>query len=360
MSPHRDFAELFSVGSVRTSVNSASRIAPQGKRQAAWFVPEVDSLARGGIQTALRVAEHLSISEEVNNLIVICPLGHTPKAALSDWRNELAKNYPEMSFTVIFHKDFEERDDFGTIERGFATLWTTAYLLHNTHKCRRKIYFVQDYEPQFYAAGGTFGLIQDTYRLGLEMVCNTPPVEKAVASHASTLGHFLPGISDVYYPINDWVPRHMGQSNSFRLFLFMRPANERNGFTLLAKLASSLKSTYGSNIEIVAAGADFEESAFGLEGVLLNLGRLPSQQHVADFYRSCDMGVALSFSAHLSYQPLELLKTGVPLVTNASEASDWILSHEKNCLKARPNLHSLTASVVRMIEDENLRRTLRA
>lgn len=327
---------------------------------AVWFVPEVDSISRGGIHTALRVAEFLSANRAMPQIIVVCPLGASMKKGIGEWETEIATEFPGMSFSVITRKDFEKRSPDRRFRFGFATLWTTAYhLVEYSRHFERCLYLVQDYEPGFFPSGAEAELVKDTYRLGLEMICNTPSVEEAVAVHGNSNGNFLPGISDRYYPVREWNPRMPRTDEPFRLVLFSRPNNARNGFELIAGLAYELKTHFDSAVQLLLVGADFDETKFGLGGLVVNLGSLPSQRHVADLYRSSDMGVALSFSAHISYQPLEMMKCGLPLVSNRSRASEWLLNHGTNSLLSGPSVGSLFDTVRLGIDNPELRHRLR-
>ena len=48
-----------------------------------------------------------------------------------------------------------------------ATSWPTAYVVRNFTGTLAKVYFVQDYEPFFYAHGSEFFFAEATYQMGL-------------------------------------------------------------------------------------------------------------------------------------------------------------------------------------------------
>src|SRR5690606_31240584 len=47
-----------------------------------------------------------------------------------------------------------------------ATHWSTAWSVRALGNARKLVYFVQDYEPAFYAAGAHAAFAEATYRLG--------------------------------------------------------------------------------------------------------------------------------------------------------------------------------------------------
>src|SRR5690606_37442928 len=48
----------------------------------------------------------------------------------------------------------------------FATAWETAYPVFVDPSTARRLYFVQDFEPTFYATGSNSVLAENTYRFG--------------------------------------------------------------------------------------------------------------------------------------------------------------------------------------------------
>lgn len=47
-----------------------------------------------------------------------------------------------------------------------ATAWTTAYYVRRFNNTISKFYFVQDFEPYFYAHGSEYEFAENTYKMG--------------------------------------------------------------------------------------------------------------------------------------------------------------------------------------------------
>ena len=77
----------------------------------------------------------------------------------------------------------------------------------------------------------------------------------------------------------------------------------------------TLKHRYGSRIEILSAGANWDPAECGLDGVVSNLGLLPYDETAA-LYRAADAGLIAMATRHPSYLPLEWMACGAAVVAN--------------------------------------------
>ena len=95
--------------------------------------------------------------------------------------------------TVVGGEKGEMRFDVETLPSAyysFATGWTTAYFLNGFGKTAIKLYFIQDFEPYFFAKGSEYEFAEKTYTLGFVAVCagqwlaSTMTKNYAAKSHA--------------------------------------------------------------------------------------------------------------------------------------------------------------------------------
>src|SRR5262249_16046670 len=98
---------------------------------------------------------------------------------------------------------------------------------------------------------------------------------------------------------------------------------------------------------------------YGLVGTVRNLGVLPYEQ-TADLYRTCDIGLSFMFTKHPSYLPLELMASGVTVVTNHNPANKWLFEHDRNCLLAVPTSSCVLEQPRRAALDASLRKRISA
>ena len=324
-------------------------------RRAAYFVPPLSHIYRGGLFTCFRFAAALYRNEGVLPLVVICS---EKPADLELLQKQFSEAFPNVPFEFFHFNPVRQSPlNIPLADVAVATLWTTAYIAAR-YPAKGKFYLIQDYEPLFESAGAGYGLIEASYRFRFFPICNSPGVAAAIAPYGDvpTLS-FKPAVDrHVFYP--RLVDKPKGVPT--RIVFYGRPNNPRNLFGLGIHALLELKSILRDSVEIVSAGATFSPSDYGAEGKIHNLGLLPSIESVAELYRSCDIGLVFMQSKHPSYQPLEYMASGCATVTNLNEANSWLLKHRKNCLLSQVTLTSVVNSLLELAYDTDLRRSIQA
>ncbi len=315
-----------------------------------WFIPEFDSPFYGGINTALRIADHLSRHHGVSNRFVVW--GHPPDDFI---RSGIAAAFPSLARGEICFTDVSER----SLERvpeadvSIATLWVTAYSVAKFPHTRRKFYLIQDFEPMFYPASTLYALAEETYRLGLYGLCNTETLRTIYERDYGGKGHaFVPAVdTDIFHAEGRDQSR---PGDPVTVFVYARPGHWRNCWELASLALRELKARLGDRVRIVTAGSwALSEDDAGRAGIR-HLG-LVHYRATGPLYRTCDVGLVLTVSKHPSYLPLELMACGVPVVAFDNPAGGWILRHERNCLLAERTVDGLAAALERLCRDHELR-----
>lgn len=348
--------DLFQITSadIALSQKTTSGPAPKRIKTAVWFVPYFNHIAFGGIQTIFRFIEKLS-REGVKNTIVIYD---RPSLDVAQTRAEIAKFFPNLNNydLVVFGEDkAKSLAALPASDIAFCTMWVSAYVLLRYNKTKRKYYFIQDYEPLFYVAGSTYALAESTYRFGFRGVVNTPGLLAAINQRHGLEGiSFIPAVNrDLYYPDPH---RH---NQKVRIFFYARPSNPRNAFNLgILTIKHLLQKYNGDQIEIIAAGAEWDERDYNLHGQIVNKGLIKSLEEVAALYRSCDIGFSFMLNKHPSYQMLEYAASGVATVINYNEDHGWIYKDQQNCLLSEPSPAAMAEKISRLIDDPKLRQRL--
>ena len=147
-------------------------------RSVTWFLPDVDSPFYGGLNTALRIADYLARTHDVENRFAIW-------AEVNDafFRSALAAAFPSLADCQISfcgNTGSEELARLPESDVAVATLWATAFTVAKLPWSGRRFYLIQDFEPAFYPAGTLYALAEETYRLGLYGLCNTEHMLDAV------------------------------------------------------------------------------------------------------------------------------------------------------------------------------------
>jgi glycosyltransferase involved in cell wall biosynthesis len=314
-----------------------------------WILPSFDHIYRGGIYTIFRVADRFSRQFGTANTIVL----HGGKTIpLPEVETMIRKAFPSLKFQLTALSSPEEADGLPPSDAAFCTFWTTAYVLVRYNKCRGKFYFVQDFEPAFYTAGSTYGLIEQTYRFGFNGVANTPGVGELYRQYNPWVQYFVPGIDkSIFHPD----PERSTHKGTWRIVFYGRPHNVRNAFELGVTALSLVKNELGDAVEILSAGSDFSESAYGIKGILTNLGVLQSLEELAALYRSCDAGLVFMYTAHPSYQPFEFMASGCATISNFNRYTQWFLRDGENAALSHSTPTCIAERILEVLRDEELR-----
>lgn len=310
-----------------------------------WYFPDIDSPFYGGINTALRIADHLLATRGVRSSFVI---QGNPNPEF--FRSALAAAFPSLIDSEIHFlrgPDDPDLDRIPYADVSIATLWVTAYSVARATNTARKFYLIQDFEPSFYPAGTNYALCEESYLLGLYGLCNTQRLLDIVErDYRTTGGAFMPAVDRSVF--HDRGRRPLDHDGPTTVFMYARPGHWRNCWEIAEPALVEVKRRFGSDVRIITAGswATTDELGMGIE----HLGMLDYRDTGA-LYRHCDVGIALTLSAHPSYLPLELMACGTPVVAFDNPAGDWILRDGINSVRCRRTVDSLADAVAGLVAD---------
>jgi O-antigen biosynthesis protein len=340
-----DPADLLAVEESHRSVSGRREVGSIN-----WFVPDFDNPFYGGIHTIFRFADDLRRRHGVQSRFVV--IGTGPEEY---FRSGLRVSFPDLVDSDIFVVPEESEARLASVpaaEVSIASLWATVYPMVRWRSADRLFYFVQDFEPMFYPAGALSALAEETYRMGLYGIANTPPLKETYESFGGTAVSFLPCVdTDVFH---DRRP-HRRPDDPFTVFMYGRPGHPRNCYELAVAALRRLKESMGDRVRIVTAGSWSGDK--DSEPWLDRLGLLDYRQ-TGDLYRRCDAGLVLSVSKHPTYIPLQLMASGALVVANDNPANGWLLRDGENSLLADPMADALAAALERGLDDQDLRAKL--
>jgi glycosyltransferase involved in cell wall biosynthesis len=315
-----------------------------------WLVPQVKHPLFAGIHTVLRFADYFSREKEIQNKIIFYG---SQNATLAPLKKKIRAAFPSLSDS-IYGLAGADPQKLPPCDIGIATFWTSAYLLLRAKNTAGKFYFVQDFEPLFYPAGATYGLVEATYRLGYWGIANTYALGTLLRnSYGMTVRSFQPAVDPrVFYPAPD------RPSEPIKIFFYGRPGNPRNGFVLGIEALKRVKKQFKQHVQIVSAGGWWNPSDFGAKDVIENLGLLSTIEDVAGLYRSCHIGLVFMFTKHPSYQPIEMMACGMAVVANDNSALRSLLRNKENSLVAEPTATSVAEAISLLVRDADYRNAL--
>jgi glycosyltransferase involved in cell wall biosynthesis/GT2 family glycosyltransferase len=330
----------------------AANREPRAPKVVDWFLPDIDSPFYGGVNTVLRLADHLRRTQGVDNRFVFWSAPNEPF-----FRSAIAAAFPDLASSEIEFHDASRASlqRLAPADVAVATLWATAYSVAQFPGAPRRFYMIQDFEPMFYPAGTLYALAEESYRLGLYGICNTEHMRRLYESRYDGRGmSFEPAVDPtVFHAEGRRFERTL--SDPATVFVYARPGHWRNCWELASIALEELKARVGDRVRIVTAGswARPEDVGSGIE----HLGLLDYRE-TGELYRTCDVGVALTVSEHPSYLPLELMACGVPVVAFDNPAGYWALRNGENALLARRTVDALRGAIERIVLDPELGRHL--
>jgi len=259
-----------------------------------WVIPNFYG-SSGGHRTIFRLTRSL---EEAGYEVRFHLFGETHYVSASEATEALRTHFFPLKATV--HLGVEE---MLPSEVCIASSWETAYPVRDFEACERKLYFVQDYEPSFFAASSEKVLAEATYRFGFDCICAGRWLAEEMNNFGSRAASFdLAYDPAVYSPGND-----ARQKN--RVVFYARHQTRRRGTELGLLALTRLKATRPET-EVVLFGS--EDLPYNLPFDYTRAGIL-SEHALAGLYRGAAVGLSISLTNY-SLVPQEMLACGLPVV----------------------------------------------
>lgn len=203
-----------------------------------------------------------------------------------------------------------------------ATSWQTAYFVKNFDNTLAKFYFVQDFEPFFYAMGSEYVFAENTYKFGFYGITAgdwlKDKLRNEYGMETASVGFSYD--RNIYMPVKK-------RDETKRIFFYARPVTARRGFELGLLALIELYHRV-PEIEVIFAGWDI--SNYEIPFIHLNGGMLKVSE-LSDLYGQCDMCLVLS-STNLSLLPLEVMASNSVVVSNRGANNEWLLNDANSIL----------------------------
>lgn len=208
-------------------------------------------------------------------------------------------------------------DGIAGVDASVASSWDSAHILavKGTAPMRR-LYFIQDYEPFFYAHGSMYALAEDSYRFGFRSIALGEMVARLLRQEVG----IEPDVTEFGCDTN--VYRLIDDRPRAGVVLYARPEIPRRGYWL-ARLALRRFHQLHPDVEIHTYG----EKVSGLPFPATQHGRLTPTQ-LNELYNSTIAGLALSFT-NISLVAEEMLAAGTIPIVNDSEHSRADLANDQ-------------------------------
>ena len=296
------------------------KAAPQ-PRTINWIVPDLGAPGAGGHLDIFRCVKFLEDRGYHNRIYFFNVMGGDTRGPV---KNIYERHYKNVAGdkAEIFSAHF---DDIQPAEAVFATSWQTAYFVRSLDNCKRKFYFVQDFEPMFFASSSEYYFAEETYRWGFIGITASSwlkqKLEKDYGMKCYAFGFSFN--RDVCYP------REV-EKKGRQVFLYARPNTPRRMFEV-AVLALTMVSERMPDVRFVLAGGSIK-GTYKLPFEFEDLG-IVAYEDLPALYSATDICVVLS-GTNVSLLPLEVMACKGVVLTNDNEHVRWLLNDE-NAILAR-------------------------
>ena len=311
-----------------------------------WLVTE-PTPGSGGHTDIIRMINLLtSFGHQINTYIL-------PRQQLSHKSDLEIRDYVRRYFADLNGSLFKwAGDSIVESDAVILTHWTTAYLIDEIRNTSKVFYFVQDWEPFFSPMGADYLRAEQTYKMGFSCITLGRWLTECLRSRYNADADYFDLAVDhsIYYP------RSVTKSDQPQICFYARPRTPRRIFPIGVE-ALGLVHQRRPDVKIVLYGAS--ESAlhsYTIPFPYTNAGIL-NEQKLAELFSASDVGVVFS-STNCSLVPPEMMACKCPVVDLNRDTVRGVLEHEVNALLVEPTPEAIAGGVVRLLEDEPLRRRL--
>ena len=297
---------------------NASSIGNYSSLKIHFVIPDF-SKGGGGHMTIFRMIRHL---EEKGHSITVWVVNPNRGHHAADMRDDVIKYFQPIKAKIL---PFDTSFYFASGDCLIATGWQTVEYVKSSISFREKYYFIQDYEPFFYARGTQAVLAEQTYKEDLACICASPWLDQLVKTRFGRWSRYLWLAYDhtIYGTTKENILNKYNQPDNLQTTLhiavYARSHTERRCVELALNALDKLSEINNNFI------AHF----FGDEGLQvnpsyqsINYGILNHEQ-LNVLYKKCTIG--LTFSAtNYSLLPQEMMASGLPVFDLKVESTEAI------------------------------------
>ncbi len=314
-------------------------IDPKSKLQIAWLIPDFEK-GSGGHSNIFQFIRGL---EELGHSITIyiMPLGSPINCA--ERKKYLNEHFTELNGEVrVLPKDLNIVDS----DISIATSWQTAYPLYQISNTKKKIYFVQDFEPWFYPKSSEYIFAQNTYKMGFKSITGGKWLSFVLSrDYMMKSDFFYYTYNSEIYKLNPGIKRQKQ-----KIFFYARHVTPRRGFELGVLALRKVKGII-ENAHIVFAGWDCSGMTMPFE--YENRG-IQTPDQLADLFNECTVGLVISLTNY-SILPQEMIACGLPVV-DVNLENNRISYEQGEVILADPTPNSIANVLVDLIKNPEKRK----
>jgi O-antigen biosynthesis protein len=293
---------------------SISNLRAGGNISVNWFMPPLGRNSGGHIHMFQYIRGLEVLGFDCRVVIVNDGMLYPCNVPIEALIRDIGEWYGEFSGSVHYLGD-----DLPPAHVSFATGWQTAYAVRQFKGSPVKCYFVQDFEPTFYAVSSEAAFAERTYKFGFIGYTAGSWLGNKLASEYGMRTYSL-GFS---YDHKLYYRRQRVDQHVKHVFCYVRPETPRRGWEIAAL---TLDEVYRRrpDLRIILVGGHVDADSLPFPAFAPGSVRL---SELPDLYSQCDCALVISLS-NLSLLPLELMACGVPVVSNDGPNVEWLLTRD--------------------------------
>lgn len=296
----------------------------------------------GGHMTIFRIVRWLeSFGHQVTLWIQNPSVHKTPDDAFDDIN---AHFQPVRANVCFLPKDVSAISGDAII----ATDRWTAYPVRAMSKFRRRFYFVQDHESEFYPSGAASLLTEQTYRFGFDCLCAGEWLTHLMRDKYDQWAHKW----DLAYDPAIYNAKGTQTRKTGHIAFYARHATARRAVEL-GMLAFEVLAKRSVDFHIDFYGVDLGNIklpyTYTSHGIL-------SATELGNLYRSCEVGLVLS-ATNYSLVPREMMACALPVVEIDVDSTRAVFNDTPVTL-AEPNPYKMADALEQLLREPGRRNEL--
>lgn len=320
-----------------------------------WIIPDFTPGA-GGHMSIFKTINWLEFLGHRNTVWINYP-SQRPDA--EDARNDIIRYFQPLKAQVRLLEPMSSIEADVLVLTDVSTVWSG--LKHA--QAGAMLYFVQDYEPMFFPAGSQHILAEETYKQGIPCFCCSPWLASKMKAFGNRVESFsFPIDGAMYYPASD-APGFERKRRALRasplagedtvhIAFYGRHFTSRRAVELAVMGLYELHKTK-PDILVHVFGQDWDPEKpwpfpVKLHGVM-------AEADLADLYRACDIGLALS-ATNYNIASIGMMGCRLPVVDISNESTRATFK-EGTIFLAEPRPQEIAKTLARVIDDPKERKT---
>ena len=303
-----------------------------------WIIPDF-SKGAGGHMTIFRTIRYLESFGHQNSIWI---MWSSQWGSARNAKKIIIDHFQDLKAEVGYIDEVNLNKLQGDII--FATEWRSAYFVRAIERFRIRMYFVQDYEADFFPKGTEYFLAQNTLDFGFHAIT----AGKWLKSVLSKKGLNDVGYFELAYDSKNYFPPKNKKREKNRIAFYSRTATPRR-LSEMGMLAFEILFEERNDFHVDIFGESHDERfpyPSKSHGIL-------DSKNLGSLYRKCTLGIVFS-STNYSLIPQEMMACGLPVIEMDGENTRQTFP-EESVILAKPDPESIARAISNLLDDIDLR-----